>query len=444
MGAKKKNSDLHTLTLFANPLAEIYKKPVQATQMVVKNGQITGQQLKAWNVLLKNAKEQKDLFAMQSPNTEARNRTYRISRKNLMEKMGYANTNRKPFKEALTKMQNLTAQWDVLRADGNNVWTSCVLLPFVSIDNDYVHYSFVEQIEPMLFESTLYSKLNMDIQRSLRLDPSIRLYDWISRYRSNPGKLTAVHPWEFWRTVIHGEVDENSYLNTYKLFKRDKILPAIKEINDASDLLIELIEDKNGTRKVQKLQFKVVEKPKLEGQPATDTSPDKEFNIKEELKELDISNHYYKKLVEKYDDNRIYSNILYLKDRLKDPNMDPVKSKGAYLLQACEYNYAGIQEKKNATKEPAPKGVSPAEILSLIKRAKVDDAIKMFNEMDMSTRNELIQKYNDQTDVSVSRIPANESDRMNIHMMPFYSWLAHETWGEPTAEEIIDFTLKFP
>jgi hypothetical protein len=100
MGAKKKNSDLHTLTLFANPLAEIYKKPVQATQMVVKNGQITGQQLKAWNVLLKNAKEQKDLFAMQSPSTDTRIRTYRISRKNLMEKMGYANTNRKPFKEA--------------------------------------------------------------------------------------------------------------------------------------------------------------------------------------------------------------------------------------------------------------------------------------------------------------------------------------------------------
>jgi hypothetical protein len=138
-----------------------------------------------------------------------------------------------------------------------------------------------------------------------------------------PRKLTAVHTWEFWRTVIHGEVDENSYLNTYKLFKRDKILPAIKEINESSDLLIELIEDKNGTRKVQNLQFKVVEKPKIEGQPTNDTSPIKEFNIKEELKELDISNHYYKKLIEKYDNNRIYRNILYLKDRIKEPNMDP-------------------------------------------------------------------------------------------------------------------------
>jgi hypothetical protein len=218
-----------------------------------------------------------------------------------------------------------------------------------------------------------------------------------------PRKLTAVHTWEFWRTVIHGEVDENSYLNTYKLFKRDKILPAIKEINESSDLLIELIEDKNGTRKVQNLQFKVVEKPKIEGQPTNDTSPIKEFNIKEELKELDISNHYYKKLIEKYDNNRIYRNILYLKDRIKEPNMDPVKSKGAYLLQACEFNYAGIQEKQTS-KETSSKGISAAEILSLIKKAKVDDAIKMFNEMDADSREDLIEKYNSKVEIEASRI----------------------------------------
>jgi len=51
-----------------------------------------------------------------SPNRDE-NPKYSISRVELMERLGYKSTNRKPFKQALLAMQDIKAQWDVLGID---------------------------------------------------------------------------------------------------------------------------------------------------------------------------------------------------------------------------------------------------------------------------------------------------------------------------------------
>ncbi|MFD2274277.1 hypothetical protein ACFS07_33320 [Undibacterium arcticum] len=66
-------------------------------------------------------------------------------------------------------------------------------------------------------------------------------------------------PWTEWRWAIYGSIDATSTLNQYKYFKKDKLLPAIREINLRSDITIELIEVKDG-RRVADLQFIVQEK----------------------------------------------------------------------------------------------------------------------------------------------------------------------------------------
>lgn len=73
----------------------------------------------------------------------------------------------------------------------------------------------------------------------------------MNRFRTNPSKLTNELVWGDWRWVIYGEVSETSVLNEYKLFWREKLNPAIKEINERSDLTIGLIENKDGGRSVK-------------------------------------------------------------------------------------------------------------------------------------------------------------------------------------------------
>lgn len=440
---RKLTGDTQTLALFENPLAEIYKKPVQVSQMFVHNGVMTGQQLKAWNGLLKNATEQNDIH-INSGGDSSRSplKVFNIPRVKLMELMGYNNTNRKPFKDALKEMQRLTAEWDVLKKDGQNLWASCVLLPFVAIDNEFVSYSFYEPIQPMLFKSTLYSHLNYDIQKKLKSDAAIKLYDWVSRYRTNPSQLTSKEDWVFWRMVVHGEVKADSYLNEYKLFKRDKLLPGIKEINEISDLLVELLEDREGSKRVKKLQFRVKEKPKFPVQNALPVSEGTAFDLKGELTKLGISNHYFNKLKNSFDENIIVANIDYLKARLSETSKDTIKNKGAYLIAACESNYAGNLNKAASVPPKQSAESNVKSILSHINKKRNDDALRMFEEMSIQEQDSLVAKYNSQDIIEDARIPMEQSKRLNRHLIPFYAWLALDTWGQPTPEEIIEFTLQ--
>ena len=436
---KKQAEDQFTLQLFNTPVADIYKKPVQVSQMLVHKGIMTGYQAKGWNLLLKNAKEQNDTI-IASGNVRKPEDTFRIDRITLMEHMGYTSTNRKPFKEALKAMQSLQASWDVLKQDGNNIWESCVLIPYIRIDNEFVYYSFTPQIKPMLFESKIYSQLDLEQQKKLKFDAAIRLYDWVSRYKTNPSNLTAKHEWAFWRHVIYGEIDENSYLTEYKVFKRDKLVPAINEINKETELLLKLIEDREGTRSIKTLQFQILEKPKtvVEDPKCIDVPGDLDLN--KELDDLGISKHYVAKLRKAFTKNLILANIIYLKDRLNNSTTNTIKNKGAYLVSACESNYAGykptiIEDHVNDSEQNAQ------DILSQFNRNRTDLAMQMFREMNNSQTYELIESYNS-TDISnEAKIPENPEERLNRHMIPFYSWLAIKTWGEPTHQEIIEFTL---
>src|SRR5450830_373551 len=437
----KRPEDQFTLQLFNNAVVDLYKKPVQVSQMLVNNGIMTGQQVKAWNLLLKNAKEQNDEIKA-SGSRHLSGQTFRIDRITLMEQMGYTSTNRKPFKDALKAMQSLQATWDVLKADGNNQWTNCVLIPYISIDNEFVHYSFVEQIQPMLFESKIYSKLDLQQQRKLKLDAAIRLYDWVSRYKSNPGNLTASHEWQIWRHIIYGEIDSNSYLTEYKIFKRDKLIPAINEINQETDLLLKLIEDRQGARSIKNLQFLIQEKPKIdESMPTQSVRDDATFDINTEFEALGITKHYATKIKKNFSISLIKANVEYLKERLKNSTNDPIRNKGAYLVSACESNYAGFTgEVIDNTNNDNGKNVQ--DILTLFNKQRTDQAIAMFGEMSDIEQTSLISEYNQSNVMDEAKIPLDVSERLNRHMIPFFGWLAKKTWGDPSHQEIIEFTLS--
>lgn len=438
-----KKSDNYSLSLFGGQQpTDIFRKPVQASQMIIQNDVMTGQQLLAWNILVKNAKEQKDLWEKDPNKLRDMSRTYKIGRRELMERMDYKSTNRKPFKEALIKMQGLKATWDVLGVDNENKWASCVLLPFVQVDDDFVTYAFVNQIEPMLFESAIYSKLDLVIQRMLKLDSSKKLYDWLNRYRTNPSHLSNKDTWLFWKNILQGAVDENTYNKEYKIFKRDKLKPAIKEINEISDLIIELIEDKDGTRGVKFLQFKVKEKPRFESETEEKkASKAVKIDINKEFAKLKVSAYIKKKLLATYTEPLIIANINYMLELLK--TKDDIKNQGAYLSAACQANYAKFDPRAEVKVEEKIDSVSQSKIiLDAIHRDRNLEAEKMFNEMLHEEQIKAISEYNDSVSLSEEIIPEDPSKRGNRHLKPFYSWLAKQTWGDPSPEEIIRYALR--
>jgi len=424
------NDDLNeplqfSLQLFDNR-PEILKKPVQAIHAAIANGTQTRLQRIAFNVMLKNAHK----WHAENPNKD---RTlYEMSREVLMEAIEYTSQNRKHLKEALKHMQDIKVEWDLLKQDGESIWVSTVLIPTVSFDKDKVYYSYAQEIKPMLLTSKVWAKLDLTIQKRFRLDCSSALYESCTRFRDNPSKLTTELSWEDWRAMIHGQVDKDSSLNEYKYFKRDKLNPAIAEINAVSDLSIELIEVREGRRKIKNLQFLVKEKPQF----IAATNVDKwasEWDKK--LKAIKVPAKDRVRILSAHTKEEIEAHYLYTMDRVNNTSQEKLISPGRYFVKAIEQGYA---------KEAAPKAkrvVPEPEYLDTIRKAfeegRTTEAKSMYWEMSEQDKLELIGEYNESVKDEALRIPEGKKGNSNRYMVAFYMWLAKRTWGGSHHRRIV-------
>ncbi|WP_426197596.1 replication initiation protein [Massilia sp. DWR3-1-1] len=421
------------LALLFEQQPEILKKPVQAIHMAITGGIQNKTQRLAFNAMLKHALEE------HAKNPGVNVDSYSISRVELMRIIDYTSPNRKHLKDALLQMQKLTVQWDFLQQDGDAMWASCVLLPFVGFDRDRVYYSYSPQIKPMLFDSKIYARLDLRIQRTFKLDSSAALYEWVNRFRTNPSKLTNEMIWEDWRWVIYGEVNEKSVLNEFKLFKREKLKPAIKEINEKSDLTIELIENKDGGRSVKYLQFRVEEKSIFRIEAPADSGEKAEWETR--LEEMGIGVRDRKKIMSAYSTAVIEATWRFTMTRVADKSQTAIKNIGAYMKRALEGKFAP------ESAEPAPAAAgqdvkSMREIQSNFTRHRTSEAEAMFKEMPADDRDAVIAEYNELQTNSATRIPEEVEKQGARFMVPLYSWLAVRHWGEPTPQDIFQFAIE--
>lgn len=410
---------------------EILKKPVQAIHMAITGGQQNKTQRLAFNAMLKHALEE------HAKNPLASIETYSISRVDLMRTIDYTSPNRKHLKDALTQMQKLTVQWDFLKQDGDAMWASCVLLPFIGFDRDKVYYSYAPHIKAMLFESKIYARLDLRIQRRFRLDCAAALYEWVNRFRTNPSKMTNEMPWQDWRWVIYGEIQESSVLVEYKMFKREKLKPAMLEINEKSDLHITLFENKDGGRSVKFLQFEVTEKAMFK--VASDEEVEaNEWNKK--LEDLGVTARDRKKILSKFSPEVIDAHYRYTMTRLKDKAQKPLTNVVGYFKNAIEANYA-VDLIKTEAGQPA-ETLAMKEIESDFMSSRNQEAEAMFNEMMAADQEAEIGEYNALQTVANAKVPAAGQKRLKRHMAGFFIWFAKKTWGEPSSQEIFDFALR--
>lgn len=421
------------LALLFEQQPEILKKPVQAIHMAITGGIQNKTQRLAFNAMLKHALEE------HAKKPDVNVDTYSISRLELMRIIDYRSPNRKHLKDALTQMQKLTVQWDFLQQDGDAMWASCVLLPFVGFDRDRVFYSYAPQIKPMLFDSKIYARLDLRIQRTFKLDSAAALYEWVNRFRTNPSKLTNEMVWEDWRWVIYGEVSETSVLHEYKLFKREKLKPAIKEINEKSDLTIELIENKDGGRRVKYLQFKVEEKEIFRLEAPAESGERAEWETR--LEDMGIGVRDRKKIMNAYTIAVIDATWRFTRTRVADKSQPAIKNIGAYMKRALEGKYAP-EAVEAAPMTPDQDLTSMRDIQTKFTQHRNAEAEAMFIEMPAEDREAVIAEYNGVQANSATCIPEDNDKRIARFMVPLYSWLAQKHWGEPTPQDIFQFAIE--
>ena len=217
---------------------------IKASPAIQIQSSITHLQRRAWNILLANAYDE-------LPNTDI----HHISLFDLALSLGYDSRDYDHLKETLEALVDCTVKWNVLRKDKKQEWGVAALLASAKIANGVCTYSFAPHLRYKLYNPRIYTKLNLRLQNRFTSRYAVILWEVCFDYfdiARNEGETPFMSLEKFRELIGLGEQE----YPLFKEFNRNIIKPAIEEINDLTNFLIE-VEQKRVGRKIAELKFKI-------------------------------------------------------------------------------------------------------------------------------------------------------------------------------------------
>ncbi len=265
--------------------------------------------------------------------------------------INFSNSNNNThLKRVIREAQKSAVQVNVIdnsNPDEDN-WMSVPMLGAAAIKGKKIHFRIPQELRPQLRDPDRHSFLSMRILAGFSSIYALELYERLSIYRG--GKTPT---WEIddFKSMIR--VDNLKIANDFRYFKRDILMPAIKQINETSDIEVTMnlartgrfishisfsVESAQGTR----LQQNIAQSKALYDALVGD------FGLSDA--ELDeISKHR-----SEWPDERIQDAIEFVKHRCATSS---VQYPGKYLMKAIRdgYRVGAIESAAKSAKEKAGK-----------------------------------------------------------------------------------------
>lgn len=319
-------------------------------------------------------------------------------------------------------------EWDLLASEDRRVnWKASVLFPEVESDDRFIRYQISSQMLSVVKEPSIYALIDLNIQNKFKRATSVALYEFCFRYEKL--KATKAVGWTVLRDMMVG--GSSSY-KEYKYFKAKVLKHAIFEINTHSNISIELIEHKLG-RVVQDLEF-TVERKKLD-LPVSEIQNEDQLNLVGQMGELGVPQSEAKKLLTKFDQPLLVGAIDYTRKRMADTTSGELENPGAYFRAALNNGWGAPVEVKPA-KSDQRKNDFNIKLLERYNLSQQSEAEKYFNELNKEDQSILMDRYNQQQEVASLKVKTKATKASKV---AFFQWLAIDTWGQPTQEDLLNF-----
>lgn len=159
--------------------------------------------------------------------------------------------------KALNKFQ---LEWNIFNQDKKNSWGVTTFLADVRVERGYVHYTYSKSLREMLFNPNIYAKLNLIIQKNLKNKHALVLWEYLSEILCSSKKniITTNYVTIDNLRKLLGILENKSY-NNYAILRAQAVLPALKEINEKSDIDVTLV-SKRENRKITHVAFTISRK----------------------------------------------------------------------------------------------------------------------------------------------------------------------------------------
>lgn len=266
-------------------------------------------------------------------------REHSISASVLCEMIGFDSKNIGYLKAALKGLMETVVEFDVMEDDGEQSWEAMVLLPYAKIKGGTCTYRYERALAEKLYHPDIYSKINLSVLREMQSTHSLVLYENCHRYVG--AGQTAVWDIDVFRRLMGVE---DKY-KEFKVLRRDVINPAMKEVNQVSNINLELVTSRKG-RQVAAVQFIVKPNPQLsligmeEEDDITDAAAYKALLAE------GISKTLARAWVLEYDEEYIFDKLDLASSRAASGKIK--SSKAGFLKAAVEQDYhnEGAAKKK--------------------------------------------------------------------------------------------------
>ena len=240
------------------------RKPHEMIVMVPRSKRVTLTGRRIYNALLQVS--QARLVAMDA--MPAADYMFAAPLPAILRTTGSSGDDRTAAKRYLKEMRGLEVDWESTAPGDGIKWRGFSMLSEVAIEmrhgENWVSWSYPPTIIAALREPTRWAKIDLGVLASLGTYAAVALYEICARYRDNPSGLTSRKPVAWWADAL-SHTPAGSERREWRKFKNERLKSAIEEINAETDLVVELIEHKQG-RAVEEAQFSVRKKrtvPKL-------------------------------------------------------------------------------------------------------------------------------------------------------------------------------------
>ena len=274
-------------------------------------------------------------FAKDNPDKE----THYVKRQDLLLMINYNSNNIAEFKESARKLTSISVEWDYLREDTERVWgVSNIISEIEYVTNGIVAFSFPRRIREFMSNQEHRGLVSMKVQKQFTMSYALSLYENATIYRQN-GSTPNFTVSEL-KTLLVVNDEENPTYKPFKHFNNKIIIPAVKEINKVSDILIEPIYYKNG-RNIEFISFTVAVKPQsfLDFDDIPNIT-----SLHDRLVQFGCNPKVALNIIEKHDIEYILGNLDYVESQLVATSGKEIRNPMGFFMDALAKDYR--------TKEP--------------------------------------------------------------------------------------------
>lgn len=325
---------------------------------------------------------------------------YSIPLAQLVRRGNIDSKNTKLIREYLESMRRFSITWNTRKSDDEYEWRNTGMLKEVWLTQGkgkqtILSWELPNKIKERLVDPTsFFTRLSLQMMTSLRGGSAITLYEICSQYATNNhngkgGGLTKRASIDWWRPRLNGSLDEDG-CQEYKYFKRDLLLPSIREINDITDIEIQLIEHKSG-RKVDEIQFLVFKKLQ-ETLPLTNTNLI-DNGLIDKIARFGISRKESEEIFLSNSPDFLQMTVDFVESRMKNRVAESLGSPAGYFIKALKGQWATAKKAPVVENNIFVQKNQQNQKISIEESVKWVENFEKYQLLDSETQEILLSKY---------------------------------------------------